>query len=429
MTDSFDPYWEWLGLEARGGAPDHYGLLGLERLESDRDLIARAAERALTRVRQSRPGAHAAEWGRLLDELSEAKKCLLSPVKKAAYDARLMGRSAAASQEQVSEVSFTEDGMPSPANLPREATEVETDSAMSWLGFILTGVLAMTVGIGSVFAYLLYQRDGMVSKMLEPFGVPTNFPPAPENPAAGAMVLPPASSSPYDAASVARRVPVEAKAGQPNDARAERNAPSARRRSEAESVAPSATSAAPRVDARKAASFKQAVYEARRALAHRDLAGAERHIAAASGSAQTSSDMDALDRLKTLLDNLRQFWEGAAASMARFQPLEEIVLGGSRFVVVESAPDYLAVKSEGRVLRFKATSLSAQFLMRIADRDFGRDAGSRAIIGTFLAVDPEGDRALARRYWQEAARAGFDTEKLMPELDEAAYRRPAARQP
>lgn len=89
VTESFNPYQTWLGLEPSLDRPDLYRLLGLNSLEPDPQRIAAAADRAMSRVRAQRPGGRAAEWARLLDELKAAKKYLTDPSRKADYDAAL----------------------------------------------------------------------------------------------------------------------------------------------------------------------------------------------------------------------------------------------------------------------------------------------------------------------------------------------------
>jgi hypothetical protein len=91
MTNPFDPYREWLGIEPQqgGAAIDHYRLLGLMRFESDAARIAAAADERMALVRRFQVGPRAIHTQKLLNELSAAKLCLLSPSSKAAYDARL----------------------------------------------------------------------------------------------------------------------------------------------------------------------------------------------------------------------------------------------------------------------------------------------------------------------------------------------------
>ena len=90
MSDSqknFNPYLKWLGI--RSSSPDHYQLLGIERFESDADVIASAADRQMAHVRKYQNGPQAAQSQELLNELAAAKICLLTPDKKLAYDIAL----------------------------------------------------------------------------------------------------------------------------------------------------------------------------------------------------------------------------------------------------------------------------------------------------------------------------------------------------
>ena len=95
MQEPFNPYLQWLSIEGSGQPANHYELLGIEFYEGDAEIIAHAADVRTAQVRSIRPGAHVIEWQRLLDELNEAKACLLDAHAKAAYDAavtQLMGQ-------------------------------------------------------------------------------------------------------------------------------------------------------------------------------------------------------------------------------------------------------------------------------------------------------------------------------------------------
>ncbi len=89
MTQSFDPYRDWLGIEDPSRPLDHYRLLDLPQFEDDPQRIAQAADLAMAKIRKIRPGARIADWGRLLDQLNGVKVCLMDPASKAAYDAGL----------------------------------------------------------------------------------------------------------------------------------------------------------------------------------------------------------------------------------------------------------------------------------------------------------------------------------------------------
>jgi hypothetical protein len=122
MPPTFNAYHEWLGLLGEITNPSYYEILGLDELEPDPDKIAQAGDRALARVRGFRPGAHAKEWSRLLDEISSAKRCLLDPPVKLEYDRCLRSgskRSAAGANEQKSDAPSDRSPIRTPADADR----------------------------------------------------------------------------------------------------------------------------------------------------------------------------------------------------------------------------------------------------------------------------------------------------------------------
>ncbi len=94
MSESFDPYRQWLGIDEPHRPLNHYQLLGLAPFETDLRKVSHAADIAMAKVRKIRPGGRVSDWGRLLDQLGQAKDCLLHPDAKAAYDAGLRTQAA-----------------------------------------------------------------------------------------------------------------------------------------------------------------------------------------------------------------------------------------------------------------------------------------------------------------------------------------------
>jgi hypothetical protein len=88
MSD-FDPYRKWLGIPPHEQPPSYYRLLGLSPFESDRDVIANAADRQMAHLRTFQGGKNSAISQQLLNEVSAARICLMDPKKRAEYDARL----------------------------------------------------------------------------------------------------------------------------------------------------------------------------------------------------------------------------------------------------------------------------------------------------------------------------------------------------
>jgi len=95
MSEGFDPYYRWLGIPPKEQPPNHYRLLGLELFEADPVLIDSFALRHTSFLRNITDGPHLPDAQRLLNELAAARRCLLDPQRKAAYDDDLRARLAA----------------------------------------------------------------------------------------------------------------------------------------------------------------------------------------------------------------------------------------------------------------------------------------------------------------------------------------------
>ena len=87
-----DPYYEWLGIPPKHQPPNHYRLLGLELFEENRNVIDAAANRQMSFIKEYQAGADSALSQKLLNQLSAARICLLSPTTKAAYDEQLRAK-------------------------------------------------------------------------------------------------------------------------------------------------------------------------------------------------------------------------------------------------------------------------------------------------------------------------------------------------
>jgi hypothetical protein len=55
MGQSFDPYYNWLGIPEAEQPPNYYRLLGLAPLEANLSVIEHAADRAVCSIRLARP--------------------------------------------------------------------------------------------------------------------------------------------------------------------------------------------------------------------------------------------------------------------------------------------------------------------------------------------------------------------------------------
>src|SRR5688572_24698941 len=85
----FDPYYIWLGIPPGEQPPHHYRLLGLGVFESNPNVIEIAADRQMRHVQTFKTGPNSAASQKLLNELSQARICLLRGESKAEYDRQL----------------------------------------------------------------------------------------------------------------------------------------------------------------------------------------------------------------------------------------------------------------------------------------------------------------------------------------------------
>ncbi len=92
MSDQFDPYRKWLGIAPKDQPPHHYRLLGIDPFEDDREVIDSAANRVMTYLKELATGDDAADSQRIMNEVMQARLCLLNPQRKAAYDDELRER-------------------------------------------------------------------------------------------------------------------------------------------------------------------------------------------------------------------------------------------------------------------------------------------------------------------------------------------------
>ena len=86
---TFDAYHKWLGIPPGEQPPDHYRLLGVQRFETDLDVIESGADRQAIALRIFQIGPNAEMAARLLNEVSAARLCLLQPREKKKYDRTL----------------------------------------------------------------------------------------------------------------------------------------------------------------------------------------------------------------------------------------------------------------------------------------------------------------------------------------------------
>ncbi len=118
MGGAFDPYYKWLGIPPKAQPADHYRLLGVDRFESDADVIDAAASKQMVYVRNCASGPRVDVSQKILNELAAARLCLLNPAKKAAYDERLRSELAVREPPEAEEPIAEDDVFEGPAPRP-----------------------------------------------------------------------------------------------------------------------------------------------------------------------------------------------------------------------------------------------------------------------------------------------------------------------
>jgi hypothetical protein len=93
-ASAFDGYHELVGIAPEEQPPTLYRLLGLTVYESNPKVIERAADRQMAHLRSFQAGPHAAASQQLLNEVSKARRTLLTEEEKAAYDRALKSKTA-----------------------------------------------------------------------------------------------------------------------------------------------------------------------------------------------------------------------------------------------------------------------------------------------------------------------------------------------
>jgi len=94
--ESFDPYHTWLGIPPEEQPGNHYRLLGVRLFEDKPEVIEHAADQRMAHLRALQTGKYGALSQHILNEVAAARICLLHRDKKAAYDAALREKLAAA---------------------------------------------------------------------------------------------------------------------------------------------------------------------------------------------------------------------------------------------------------------------------------------------------------------------------------------------
>ena len=175
----------------------------------------------------------------------------------------------------------------------------------------------------------------------------------------------------------------------------------------------------PAQPAAELAELSRTLTTARRALAERNLIVAENELARAENLAKLPEHREKLDRLKTLHRYVVEFWKAVTESVDGLRANEELQIGETVALVVETRPGLLIIRIAGTNRRYTPRDIPAGLAKALAARWLDeKAASSKVILGAFLVVDPKSTPALARREWQAAQAAGFELGDMMKVIDD-----------
>jgi hypothetical protein len=401
MAEGFDPYLHWLGIRDPQRPPNHYRLLGVELFESDPDVISNAADRQMAHVRTFQAGRRSAESQRVLNELAGAKVCLLTPLKKAAYDAQLQAE--LASVAPPSEVA-------APALPPTLLKMAAQRLSLLWIA------LLALVAMGGVLAALLtFILSGGHSRDEDrgPAGLDEDAVAADagqkSQPQGGATSGPAAKTTTEPPAKVAFKGPP------PRPGESGKGAKPAME--PAKTTGPEAKSA-PKPPAEPLPPASKSMQAARAVMKQRDVADARRHLDLAEKAA-FPKDREQLDRLLDVFNPWEAFWTAVRAGILECKQGDVLRAGDVSAEVVRSGEDGLVVRIGGVERKFTLKDMPAPLALTIADKKLPENMAG-LLKAAFLTVDPKGDPRQAMKLCEQSAGRGRPPSTgLAAELKEA----------
>ena len=164
MSNSFDPYYSWLGIPPKDQPPHHYRLLSIEVFEENGDVIEHAADRVMTHLRSLQTGVHSAHSQKLLNEVASARICLLNQKSKSQYDSAL-----SAKLSQVSHPTSAGQAKPQAEEKKRSGEKTLGDyELLESLGSSQTGEMlkARHISLGKVVAIKILSEEAAQSPQL-----------------------------------------------------------------------------------------------------------------------------------------------------------------------------------------------------------------------------------------------------------------------
>ncbi|MBQ6109715.1 MAG: hypothetical protein IJK97_15995, partial [Thermoguttaceae bacterium] len=166
--------------------------------------------------------------------------------------------------------------------------------------------------------------------------------------------------------------------------------------------------------------WKQLTNSLRQDLGWQRMARAKQTMNGIEKIAQSDEEKTEAARLQLITDYMDLFVKGVGNRMGNFTPGATLKANGKEIGVVESAPNKLTIRDEGQNFTYTTENLNPK-LVEFLMTDHLKEADDYLLYGTYLAMDPDGNREKAKSYWSTAVskdpRKKDDVEILKAELE------------
>ena len=402
--------------------PNYYDVLEVGTFEQDLSVIERAAERRLLEIH-----ACYAAWPddmppHLLDRIDIAKRCLLEPIRKAAYDRALKCQLSETPPIPIDwqEIDYSNfhpsrltymannDGK---VNVRSKNRERRQRNGPFWAGVVS--------GLTCVAALVICYSKSTPLTMEHPTNASASQNGRDSEDTAPSLNPPCQLSKAARSGDVLKSPPTSAisNAEERNGCEGHDDRPLVSRQAALPSTSKTIQDRKSLIpDAKQQAIWRWAMTEARNAMAERNLSTASTQVDTAMANAQTPDEKKEVARLAKLLDYLERFWNVIRQGAAELETGEELVVDNTRIAIIDSTVDELSIRDAGVTRTYRLRFLPVRLAMTIAEQKTPHTPQRDAACGAFLAMDRSGDRTKARRYWEVAIAAGLPIKELLEEL-------------
>ncbi|MDX1947368.1 MAG: hypothetical protein SFU86_18345 [Pirellulaceae bacterium] len=125
-----------------------------------------------------------------------------------------------------------------------------------------------------------------------------------------------------------------------------------------------------------------------------------------------------LARLEELTTYALRVWEHIENVLKNITNIPEMKIGDQIVAPVDYLGGTLIIRIAGQNREYTKKNMPGKLALALAQQEMTPDnPGNKVHFGAMLVLDAKGDKKLAKQMWDEAAKAGVDVTRLLPELD------------